>query len=133
MPSQSGDAEIDTGILSQVDNYAGAIKSTLEAVQGRLLDKISALHTEHNKMIPLHKLPIEIFVQVITEALRSFQTRPWARPTHLGRLVTLCQVCKRWRDVINRTASLWATIDIRDPAIIISTAISRSAHHPLNL
>ncbi|KAG9041446.1 hypothetical protein FS837_012259 [Tulasnella sp. UAMH 9824] len=128
-----GDAEMDTGMLSQVDNHAAAIKLTLDAVQCRLFDKISALHTEHNRMIPLHKLPIEIFVQVITEALEPFQTRQWARPTHLGRLVTLCQVCKRWRDVINKTASLWATIDIRDPAVVISAAVIRSANHPLNL
>ncbi|KIO34202.1 hypothetical protein M407DRAFT_64575, partial [Tulasnella calospora MUT 4182] len=120
-------------MLTQVDNYAGAIKSTLDAVQGRLLDKISALHTEHNRMIPLHKLPVETFVQVITVALESFQTRQWSSPTYLGRLVTLCQVCKRWKDVISRTASLWATIDIRDPAVIISTAISRSANHSLNI
>ncbi|KAG8959788.1 hypothetical protein FRC00_001251 [Tulasnella sp. 408] len=84
-------------------------------------------------MIPLHKLPIEIFVQVITEALSSFQIRQERGPTHLGRIVTLCQVCKRWKDVINRTASLWATIDIRDPTVVISIALSRSANHPLNL
>ncbi|KAG8921752.1 hypothetical protein FRC01_014911, partial [Tulasnella sp. 417] len=131
--SRAGEAEIDTGTLSQVDNYAAAIKSTLDTVQGRLRAKISALHTAHNKMISFHKLPIEIFVQIITGALAPFQTRHWSGQTHLRRLVTLCTVCKRWTEVISRTASLWATIDIRDPTAITSTAISRSAKHTLNI
>ncbi|KIO16301.1 hypothetical protein M407DRAFT_232687, partial [Tulasnella calospora MUT 4182] len=127
------DTRIDSAMLAQVDNYAGAIKSTLDAVQGHLLRRMSALHTEHNRMIPLHQLPIEIFVQIITGALEDFRTRGWSSRTHLGRLVTLCRVCKRWRDVIKSTPSLWTTIDILDPAAITSTAISLSAHHPLNI
>ncbi|KIO29953.1 hypothetical protein M407DRAFT_21007 [Tulasnella calospora MUT 4182] len=125
--------KIYTGTLAHVDNYAGAVKSTLETIQRQLLEKISALHTEHNKMIPLHQLPIEIFIQIITRALEPFQIRRGFGPTHLGRLVALCEVCKRWSDVINSTPSLWATIDILDPSAMTFTAISRSANHPLNV
>ncbi|KIO34418.1 hypothetical protein M407DRAFT_218626, partial [Tulasnella calospora MUT 4182] len=127
------DTRTDNEMLAQVDNYAGAIKSTLNTVQGHLFRRMSALHTEHNRMIPLHQLPIEIFVQIVTGALEPFRTRGWSRRTHLGRLVTLCQVCKGWRDVIRSTPSLWTTIDILDPAAITSTAISLSANHPLNI
>ncbi|KAG8927510.1 hypothetical protein FRC01_007319 [Tulasnella sp. 417] len=84
-------------------------------------------------MVSFHKLPIELFVQIVTGALEPFQTRHWRGGTSLGRLVTLCTVCKRWKGVISRTASLWATIDIHDPTVITSTAISRSANHPLNI
>ncbi|KAG8937843.1 hypothetical protein FRC00_014277, partial [Tulasnella sp. 408] len=127
------DPAINTWMLARVDNYAGAIKSTLEAVQSDLLRRMSALHAEHNTMIPLHQLPIEIFVQIITGALEPFQTNGRSRPTHLGRLVTLCRVCKRWREVIRSTPPLWTTIGILDPASIITTAISLSANHPLNI
>ncbi|KAG9041445.1 hypothetical protein FS837_012258 [Tulasnella sp. UAMH 9824] len=127
------DPTINTWMLAQVDNYAGAIKSTLDAVQGHLLRRMSALHTEHNRMIPLHQLPIEIFVQILTGVLGPFQTRGWSRRTHLGRLVTLCRVCKRWREVIRSAPPLWTTIDIFDPAATTSAAISLSANHPLNI
>ncbi|KAG8974765.1 hypothetical protein FRC05_006925 [Tulasnella sp. 425] len=131
--SKLGDPNIGDEMLGQVDGYAGAIKSTLDDVQRRLLDKMAALHTEHNRMIPLHRLPIEIFVQIITGALEAFRTHCWSGQTHLGRLAILCRVCKRWKDVIGSTPSLWATIDIRDPAAITSAAISRSSNHPLNI
>ncbi|KAG8950946.1 hypothetical protein FRC04_007010 [Tulasnella sp. 424] len=135
--ANQGEPENDTAMLGHVDSYAGAIKSTLDDIQRHLLDKMSALHKEHNRMIPLHRLPIEVFVQIITGALEPFQTYVWAHPsqpqTHLGRLLTLCKVCKRWRDVIGGTPSLWATIDVRDPPALISVAISRSSNHPLNI
>ncbi|KAG9027641.1 hypothetical protein FS837_004199, partial [Tulasnella sp. UAMH 9824] len=127
------DTTIYTGTLAHVDDYAGAIKSTLETIQRHLLEKISALHTEHNRMIPMHQLPIEIFIQIITRALEPLRIRRGFGRTHLGRLVALCEVCKRWSDVIHGTPSLWATVDILDPPAIISVAISRSANHPLNL
>ncbi|KAG8966002.1 hypothetical protein FRC05_002922 [Tulasnella sp. 425] len=84
-------------------------------------------------MISLHRLPIEVFVQIITGALEPFQTRTSSDQTHLGRLVTLCQVCQRWREVINSTPSLWTTIDVLDPVAVTSAAISRSLDHPLNI
>ncbi|KAG8950947.1 hypothetical protein FRC04_007011 [Tulasnella sp. 424] len=132
LPSNQRDYKNDTAMLGHVDSYAGAIKSTLDDVQRHLLDKMSALHKEHNRMIPLHRLPIEMFVQIITGALEPFQIYFRAQ-THLGRLLTLCNVCKRWRDVIGGTPSLWATIDVRDPPALTSVAISRSSNHPLNV
>ncbi|KAG8950948.1 hypothetical protein FRC04_007012 [Tulasnella sp. 424] len=127
-----GDPKNDTAMLGHVDSYAGAIKATLDDVQRHLLDKMSALHKEHNRMIPLHRLPIEMFVQIITGALEPFQTYHWAQ-THLRQLLTLCRVCKRWRDVIDGTPSLWATIDVRDPPALTSVALSRSSNHSLNI
>ncbi|KAG8896788.1 hypothetical protein FRC00_005260 [Tulasnella sp. 408] len=82
-------------------------------------------------MIPLHQLPIEIFVLIITRALEPLRTFCWSRSTYLARLVRLCQVCKHWKDVIDDTPSLWTAIHVMDPAVITSTAISRSAGHPL--
>ncbi|KAG8973052.1 hypothetical protein FRC05_009167 [Tulasnella sp. 425] len=119
-------------MLGHVDGYVGAIQSTLDDVQRHLLDKMSAFHKAHNRMIPLHRLPIEVFVQIITGALEPFQTYPWSG-TSAKRLLTLCRVCNRWKDVIDRTPSLWATIDIRDPAALTALAVSRSSNHPLNI
>ncbi|KAG8974767.1 hypothetical protein FRC05_006927 [Tulasnella sp. 425] len=126
------DTKVHTGTLSHVDDYACALKSTLETVQRQMLDKISAIRTEHNRLIPLHRLPIENFVQIITGALEPFNTRGYSGPTHLARLVALCEVCRRWREVINSTPSFWTTIDILDPPAVTSAAISRSANHRLN-
>ncbi|KAG8913568.1 hypothetical protein FRC00_002121 [Tulasnella sp. 408] len=133
LPRRRPDNETQTGLLEHVDKYARAIKSTLEKVQSQLFAKMSALHTEHNKMIPFHRLPIELFARIITEALKPLQNLRLSRPTYLGRLVTLCQVSKQWRDVINGTASLWASIDFLDPTAITSAAISRAAGYPLNI
>ncbi|KAG8950030.1 hypothetical protein FRC04_008109 [Tulasnella sp. 424] len=127
------DTKVPTGTLSHVDDYACALKLTLETVQRHMLDKISAVHTEHNRLISLHQLPVENFIQIITGALDPFQTRHRSGQTHLGRLVALCQVCRRWRDVINSTPSFWTTIDILDPPAFTSAAISRSANHHLNV
>ncbi|KAG8959479.1 hypothetical protein FRC00_001558 [Tulasnella sp. 408] len=133
LPSRRPHNETQTGLLEHVDKYARAIKSTLEKVQSHLFAKMSALQTEHNKMIPVHRLPIELFARIIAEATKPLQSLRLSRPTYLGRLVTLCQVSKQWRDVINGTASLWASIDILDPTTITSAAISRAAGYPLNI
>lgn len=127
------DIKTHSSLLAQVDNHVKAIKSTLDSVRRQLLQKISALRTEHNRMIPLHQLPIEIFVRIITAALEPLKTLGRSRSTYLGRLARLSPVCKHWKDVIEGTPSLWATIDILDPPAIISAAISRSAGHPLNI
>ncbi|KAG8896315.1 hypothetical protein FRC00_006140 [Tulasnella sp. 408] len=84
-------------------------------------------------MVPLHQLPIEIFVRIITRALEPYIDFRLPGFTYLARLVPLRQVCRHWKDVIEGTPSLWSTIDILDPAAITSTAISRSAGHPLNI
>ncbi|KAG8948375.1 hypothetical protein FRC00_008631, partial [Tulasnella sp. 408] len=120
-------------LLAHVDDQVEAIKSTLDSVRRQLLQKISTLRTEHNRMIPLHQLPIEIFVRIITGALEPLRTLGQPRSTCLGRLVRLSPVCKHWKDVIEGTPSLWVTIDILDPPAIISAAISRSAGHPLDI
>ncbi|KAG8926367.1 hypothetical protein FRC00_002986 [Tulasnella sp. 408] len=117
----------------RADDYAGVIKSPLERDQRQSFDKMTAPPTDHNGTVPLHQLPVEIFVQIITRALEHYRARGWWGPTYLGRLVTLCRVCKQWRDVINNTASLWATIDVLDPPAITSAAILRSVNHPLNI
>ncbi|KAG9041499.1 hypothetical protein FS837_012192 [Tulasnella sp. UAMH 9824] len=133
LPMCRADAETQTGLLAHVDEYARAVKATLESVQRQLLVKMSALHTEHNKLIPFHRLPVELFARIISEALKPLQSLRWSRPTYTGRLAILCEVCKQWRDVINGTASLWASIDILDPTTITTAAVSRAAGHPLNI
>ncbi|KAG9043976.1 hypothetical protein FS837_008932 [Tulasnella sp. UAMH 9824] len=127
------DTKTRTSLLTQVDDYAEAMISTPGSDQHRLLEKVSTLRTHCNRIIPLHQLPIEIFVRIITGALGPLRTLDGSDSTHLARLVRLCQVCKHWKDVIDDTPSLWATIDVLDPAVITSTAISRSACHPLNI
>ncbi|KAG8938798.1 hypothetical protein FRC00_014435, partial [Tulasnella sp. 408] len=130
-PSYRTDTKTQASLLAHADDHATAIKSTLDSVQRLLLEKMSPLHTEHNRMIPLHQLPIEIFVQMIARALEPFWTFRWDRSTYLARLARLCQVCKHWKDVIDDTPSLWTVIHVLDPAVVTSTAISRSAGHPL--
>ncbi|KIO17872.1 hypothetical protein M407DRAFT_32448 [Tulasnella calospora MUT 4182] len=109
------------------------MKSTLDNVQHQFLVKMSELRTEHNRMIPFHRLPIELFARIISTALKPLQNLRWNQSTYLRRLVILCEVCKQWRDVINGTASLWAAIDILDPPALTSAAISRTAGHPLDV
>ncbi|KIO23454.1 hypothetical protein M407DRAFT_27061 [Tulasnella calospora MUT 4182] len=133
LSSRRTDAKTHSSLLAYVDDHADAIKTTLDNVQCQLLEKISALRTDHNKLIPLHQFPIEIFVQIMAGALGPLRDHNWSRSTHLARLVRLCQVCKHWKDVIDGTPSLWATIDFLDPVATTSTAISRSAGHPLNI
>ncbi|KAG9043975.1 hypothetical protein FS837_008931 [Tulasnella sp. UAMH 9824] len=127
------DTKTHASSLAHVDDHVEAIKLTLDSVQRQLLQKISTLRTEHNRMIPLHQLPIEIFIRIISDALAPLRTLGRSRSTCLSRLVRFSPVCKRWKDVIEGTPSFWTIIDILDPPAIISAAISRSESRPLNI
>ncbi|KAG9041447.1 hypothetical protein FS837_012260 [Tulasnella sp. UAMH 9824] len=117
----------------RADDYAGVIKSPLDHVQRQHFDKMTAAPTDQNGTVPLHRLPVEIFVQIIFRGLEHFRARGWSHRTYLGRLVTLCRVCKQWREVIDCTPSLWTTVDILDPPAIRSAAAFRSVNYPLNI
>ncbi|KAG9002193.1 hypothetical protein FRB90_011425 [Tulasnella sp. 427] len=120
--------------LLYLDNYVKAINSTVDRVRDRLWSEVSILNKERNTLVPLHRLPIELLVDILQRATQMDSNKAWmSYSTYHRSLAKHRTICKQWRTVIDNSPSLWATLDVRDPPQIVSMAIARSASYPLDI
>lgn len=80
---------------------------------------LRAVQQERQAVTAFLRLPQDIFIPIMYLLTRS-EKRP------LTRLLALSQVCRRLRDVINDTPSLWSIISLSDRTFLLQRAISHS-------
>ncbi|KAG8988931.1 hypothetical protein FRB90_002489 [Tulasnella sp. 427] len=78
-----------------------------------------------NDVPPIHRLPFEIFLQIIRMCVEMC-----SKPIHA--LVTLAQVCRRWSEVVDEPL-LWRRIDAFEGLELIRMALEKAEGTPLDL
>lgn len=77
------------------------------------------IQRERQKRPPFLRLPTEIIIHILYLLTRS-QGQP------LKRLHALSQICRRLREIIDETPSLWTIMSISDPIFLLTKAVATS-------
>jgi hypothetical protein len=113
------------------------ISATLEELNTRIHElerQLVAAKTERNNLLPVHRLPPEIVVEVfklIQHGCGTFdETRPWH--TFDDGWLNVMLVCRRFREVAVQTSALWNMVDYDTyPPDQIQLFLERARNQPL--
>lgn len=105
----------------------GAILSVmLQELVNKVKTHILALRRSHNNILPIHRLPCEVFLGVIHVLLQGHSSR-------IRALEGCTLVCSSWRSAITAAPALWSVISVHDPPTSITKAIRLSNLLPLDI
>lgn len=90
----------------------------------RVTTRLLAVHTLMNRLVPIHRLPDDVFMEIL-----SYVAHTWS-PPHMWFPVT--HVCRRWREVALQCSSLWTTVNIHNDEHALA-CIERSGTRPIRI
>ncbi|KAG8904527.1 hypothetical protein FRB99_001610 [Tulasnella sp. 403] len=129
----ASDADIE---FSAVDRQIELLLEALRGVEAHLQSRISQVKKRRNSLSIIHRLPIEILIEIFRSAthnlsvIDSNQDDPTGYYQALG---ALSAVCTFWSSIIDQAPKLWAVVsDNLDPRLL-HKVINRSGDHPLSL
>lgn len=99
-------------------------QSFFETVLSKLLpsmdNNISEVKSRRNALSPINCLPTEILCYIF--ALGPFELSS----SRYKYIISLSQVCRRWRDIIINDGTFWTTLDFMNSADLVKTVLRRS-------
>ncbi|KAG8922516.1 hypothetical protein FRC01_013937 [Tulasnella sp. 417] len=113
-----------SAMLDKFDEFRAAIENSVRR-------KTAAWLRPWNSLAPAHKLPIEILQLTFHSVLFASSGRRCRH--YVTRLTVLRSVSSIWRDVTDRTPSLWNQLSSQDHIDFVSEALSKSQNYSLQL
>ncbi|KAG9045884.1 hypothetical protein FS837_005515 [Tulasnella sp. UAMH 9824] len=113
-----------TAVLDKFDAFRAAIENSVRR-------KTVAWLRPWNSLAPAHKLPIEVLQHIFHFVLFGASGR--RRRHFVARLTVLRSISSIWRDVTDRTPSLWTQLSSQDHIGFVSEALSKSQNYSLQL
>ncbi|KZS91390.1 hypothetical protein SISNIDRAFT_487378 [Sistotremastrum niveocremeum HHB9708] len=93
----------------------------------------TASNRAQNLQIPIHTLPDEILLQILSITVDLIEGEPPSNQLEIFNWRYLTSVCSRWREIMIDTASFWTTICIDWPPSLLNLFDARTKHAPLNI
>ncbi|KAG8917964.1 hypothetical protein FRC01_002110, partial [Tulasnella sp. 417] len=119
-----------TSITNQVAKSDGGGNSPKPRSPGDIQSDVE-LRRKHNAALPVHSLPVELFLQVIHHDLQCFLEHSY-RGYYLH-VVGLSGVCSYWYNVIRDSPPIWAQVNSLDSPNIVEMAFQRSSSHLMDI
>ncbi|KAG8924989.1 hypothetical protein FRC01_010825 [Tulasnella sp. 417] len=89
------------------------------------------LRQKHNAALPIHALPVELFLQVVHYDLQRFLEHNYRG--YYSHVVGLSGVCSYWYNVIRDSPPIWAQIHSSDSPNLVAMAFQRSSGHLIDI
>lgn len=106
--------------------FLEALSTTLRDLDAKFLAYITTVRKSHNTLRPIHRLPPELFIEIIKGSVEEARARTL-------RLEELSSTCVHWHCSIISTPALWAVVSPHDPPEAIHKTIRRSQRTPLDI
>ncbi|KAG8888244.1 hypothetical protein FRB98_008078 [Tulasnella sp. 332] len=99
-----------------------SLENCLVEFKAKMQHQLSIHRRAVNALLPIHRMPSEIFIEIFILALYSEEDIN----TYQGYLKTFRCVSAAWRELIDNSASLWATVSCVDPLGTTRNALVKS-------
>lgn len=123
-------------LLSDVPTYVHKPPCELEAhrlervrnlFNMEIEDRIQHIRATHNRSLPIHNLPVELFVEILSAALDPIPT--WG----VKQTLKLTRVSRYWRSAVNRSQRFWPLIDCQTSQRQNVLVLDRCTTAPLSI
>lgn len=99
----------------------------MEELKSKLSERLVSSKRARNAAAPLHQLPTEIFLEILTLCL------PPENKAQARERTNLALVCYFWHAVVQSSPTLWSTICSADTIVDVSRALVNSKETQLNI
>ncbi|KAG8916878.1 hypothetical protein FRC01_002809 [Tulasnella sp. 417] len=119
-------AHVPSERIVRLDDELVRLQNAHKAISAEISARVTRVSACRNSLVPIHRLPPELFSFVLEESLGHFDATPEPRTTK--RLLALATVSRRWKDILDQSPSVWGWIDTFSGAPF---AVRKSRHSPL--
>ncbi|KAG8907410.1 hypothetical protein FRB99_004435 [Tulasnella sp. 403] len=112
----------------QLDRLAEAVETARLTINREAQNRAARLRQYRNSLAPIHRLPVEILVQILFASL-NHDPNAWAVLT----LRDLASVSKHWMEIIASTPYFWSIVSVAFPVDTIRLVLRKSKNVPLRV